>query len=145
MTTVWCRDCRCCCCCCVYAVIFTVMLLSAATLGCCDVVVCCLFPGAIVCFFWCWSLSSRWDLHIAVCAVVCPPPHRIPLQIQRVVFTGNFLRRNRIAQQTVSYSLGKWSELSGGPHIEALFLRHEGYFGAVGAFLANHANAAGTP
>ena len=68
---------------------------------------------------------------------------RLDMQIQRVVFTGNFLRRNRIAQQTVSYSLAKWSELSGGPPAEALFLKHEGYFGAVGAFLANHANAAG--
>lgn len=66
--------------------------------------------------------------------------------IQRVVFTGNFLRRNRIALQIVSYSLAKWSALSSGgkgPLTEALFLRHEGFFGAMGAFLANHANAAG--
>ncbi len=63
-----------------------------------------------------------------------------------MVFTGNFLRHNRIAMQVVSYSLAKWSALSSGgkgPVTEALFLRHEGYFGAVGAFLANHANAAG--
>jgi type II pantothenate kinase len=71
------------------------------------------------------------------------------IQISRVVFTGNFLRCNRIALQTVSYSLSKWSELSSAgkdtPRTEALFLKHEGYFGAVGAFLANHANAAGEP
>lgn len=67
------------------------------------------------------------------------------MQIQRVVFTGNFLRKNEIAQQTVSYSLAKWSELArGGSRMEALFLKHEGYFGAMGAFLANRTNAAGT-
>ncbi len=66
--------------------------------------------------------------------------------MKRVIFTGNFLRRNLIAQQTVSYSLAKWSQLSSrdsGDISEALFLRHEGYFGAIGAFLANRANAAG--
>lgn len=72
----------------------------------------------------------------------------VVVQIKRVVFTGNFLRRNVIAQQTVSYSLAKWSELASSrdhsvPLMEALFLRHEGYFGAVGAFLKNRSNAAG--
>ena len=95
------------------------------------------------------------------------------LQIKRVIFTGNFLRRNMIALQTVSYSLAKWSELavasqrqprpaataaasstgsasgsgstaSGSGVMEALFLKHEGYFGALGAFLANRVNVAGT-
>jgi type II pantothenate kinase len=70
-------------------------------------------------------------------------------QIKRVVFTGNFLRRNMIALQTVSYSLAKWSELASSrdpsvPLMEALFLKHEGYFGAVGAFLKNRSNAAGS-
>ncbi len=61
------------------------------------------------------------------------------------MFTGNFLRKNEIAQQTVSYSFAKWSELErGGSRMEALFLKHEGYFGAMGAFLANRTNAAGT-
>lgn len=34
---------------------------------------------------------------------------------------------------------------SGGERMEALFLKHEGYFGAVGAFLSNRLNAAGKP
>lgn len=76
------------------------------------------------------------------------------VQIKRVIFTGNFLRHNLIAQQTVSYSLAKWYELatkpSSGdptaqsPPMEALFLTHEGYFGAMGAFLANRTSVAGS-
>jgi len=50
---------------------------------------------------------------------------------QRVLFTGNFLRHNRIALRALSSMMQLWSQGS----IQALFMEHEGYFGAIGAFL----------
>lgn len=52
--------------------------------------------------------------------------------INRVVFTGSFLRCNEVAQITLSRNIKIWS--SG--EISALFMEHEGYFGALGSFLA---------
>lgn len=49
----------------------------------------------------------------------------------RIYFVGNFLRSNIISQRRLSYAIDYWSK--GG--MEALFLEHEGYFGALGAFL----------
>mmetsp|Transcript_7343 Transcript_7343/g.9597 ORF Transcript_7343/g.9597 Transcript_7343/m.9597 type:complete len:530 (+) Transcript_7343:353-1942(+) len=49
----------------------------------------------------------------------------------RVVFTGNFLRHNMIAQRTLSKSMRVWSN----GEIAPLFMEHEGYFGAMGSFL----------
>ncbi|EGD72858.1 hypothetical protein PTSG_04586 [Salpingoeca rosetta] len=48
-----------------------------------------------------------------------------------VVFAGNFLRSNCISMMRLSYALEFWSK---GVQ-RALFLKHEGYFGAVGAML----------
>lgn len=48
-----------------------------------------------------------------------------------IYFIGNFLRRNQISCQRLSYAIDYWS----GTKMEALFLRHEGYFGAMGAFM----------
>ncbi|XP_072026910.1 pantothenate kinase 3-like isoform X2 [Amphiura filiformis] len=52
-------------------------------------------------------------------------------KIQRVVFVGNFLRVNPIAMKLLAYAMHYWSN----GELQALFLQHEGYFGAVGAFL----------
>lgn len=49
----------------------------------------------------------------------------------RIYFVGNFLRHNKISQRRLSYAINYWSK----GDMEALFLEHEGYFGALGAFL----------
>lgn len=52
-------------------------------------------------------------------------------QTRRIYFVGNFLRENKISQRRLSYAIDFWSK----GEMEALFLEHEGYFGALGAFL----------
>ncbi|XP_060781719.1 pantothenate kinase 2, mitochondrial [Neoarius graeffei] len=52
-------------------------------------------------------------------------------KIERVVFVGNFLRVNTLSMKLLAYALDYWSK----GQLKALFLRHEGYFGAVGALL----------
>jgi len=52
-------------------------------------------------------------------------------KIERVVFVGNFLRGNQISMRLLSYAMEFWSNGS----TKALFLEHEGYFGAVGCLL----------
>lgn len=52
---------------------------------------------------------------------------------KEVFFVGNFLRHeNTIAMRTLAFSLNYWSRGTMG----GLFLRHEGYCGALGAFLS---------
>jgi len=53
---------------------------------------------------------------------------------RRVFFTGNFLRHNDLALRTIVYTMQRWKQLDDYP-TEAVFFRHEGYFGAVGAFM----------
>uniref|UniRef100_A0AC35U603 Pantothenate kinase n=1 Tax=Rhabditophanes sp. KR3021 TaxID=114890 RepID=A0AC35U603_9BILA len=48
--------------------------------------------------------------------------------IDRIVFVGNFLRVNEIAGRLLSNAMDFWSQGTK----KALFLNHEGYFGAVG-------------
>jgi pantothenate kinase len=52
-------------------------------------------------------------------------------QTPRIYFVGNFLRHNNISLRRLSYAISYWSK----GEMEALFLEHEGYFGAMGAFL----------
>ena len=52
-------------------------------------------------------------------------------KLHRIYFVGNFLRQNQISQQRLAYAIDYWSK----GEMEALFLEHEGYFGALGAFL----------
>lgn len=52
-------------------------------------------------------------------------------KIDRVVFVGNFLRVNSISMNLLAYAMDFWSNGS----TKALFLEHEGYFGAVGCLL----------
>ena len=47
------------------------------------------------------------------------------------MFAGNYLCNNELSTQMLSYAMEYWSQGS----IRALFLRHEGYFGAVGSML----------
>ncbi|XP_065339315.1 pantothenate kinase 3 isoform X3 [Cloeon dipterum] len=55
-------------------------------------------------------------------------------KIEKVVFVGNFLRVNPIAMKLLAYALDYWSKKA----LKALFLEHEGYFGAVGCLLQLH-------
>lgn len=47
------------------------------------------------------------------------------------MFVGNFLRVNSIAMKLLAYAMDYWSK----GMLKALFLQHEGYFGAVGCLL----------
>lgn len=47
------------------------------------------------------------------------------------MFIGNFLRVNPIAMKLLAYAMDYWSKGT----MKALFLEHEGYFGAVGCLL----------
>ena len=68
-----------------------------------------------------------------------PPSHHpsLPLfafckqKVERVVFVGNYLRNNQMSMQMLAYSMEYWS----GGSIRALFMEHEGYFGALGTLL----------
>ncbi|XP_035709681.1 4'-phosphopantetheine phosphatase isoform X4 [Folsomia candida] len=51
--------------------------------------------------------------------------------LKRIYFGGYFLRNHPLSMYAVSYSIKYWSK----GEVEALFLRHEGYLGAIGAFL----------
>ncbi|RHY33069.1 hypothetical protein DYB32_001905, partial [Aphanomyces invadans] len=52
---------------------------------------------------------------------------------KRIFFVGNFLRHNKISCRTLAYAIDFWSK----GEMKAHFCRHEGYLGALGAFLAN--------
>ncbi|XP_005092695.1 pantothenate kinase 3 isoform X2 [Aplysia californica] len=52
-------------------------------------------------------------------------------KIERVVFVGNFLRVNEISMKLLAYAMDFWSNGS----LKALFLEHEGYFGAMGCLM----------
>ncbi|XP_018906809.1 pantothenate kinase 3 isoform X1 [Bemisia tabaci] len=54
-------------------------------------------------------------------------------KINRVVFVGNFLRVNPISMRLLAYAMDFWSNGT----LKALFLEHEGYFGAIGSLLAS--------
>lgn len=49
----------------------------------------------------------------------------------KVVFVGNFLRVNPISMKLLAYAMDYWSK----QQMKALFLEHEGYFGAIGTLL----------
>ncbi|KAK3868853.1 hypothetical protein Pcinc_025779 [Petrolisthes cinctipes] len=52
-------------------------------------------------------------------------------KIEKVLFVGNFLRVNPISMKLLSHAMEFWSE----GKLKAIFLEHEGYFGAVGCLL----------
>jgi type II pantothenate kinase len=52
-------------------------------------------------------------------------------QLKHIYFGGSFIRGHRQTMNTLSYAIKFWSQ----GEKKAYFLRHEGYLGAVGAFL----------
>ncbi|KAL5021504.1 hypothetical protein ScPMuIL_000659 [Solemya velum] len=52
-------------------------------------------------------------------------------KIERVVFVGNFLRVNTISMKLLASAMEYWSKGA----TKALFLEHEGYFGAMGCLM----------
>ena len=54
------------------------------------------------------------------------------LHVPQMIFVGNFLTHNEIAKRGLAFATDYWSQQTA----KALFLRHEGYFGAVGSLLA---------
>ncbi|KAG7395019.1 hypothetical protein PHYBOEH_004384 [Phytophthora boehmeriae] len=50
---------------------------------------------------------------------------------KHIFFVGNFLRHNKISSRTLAYAINFWSNGA----MEARFCKHEGYLGALGAFL----------
>ena len=57
--------------------------------------------------------------------------------IERIYFGGFFIRQNEFAMDRVSFSIDYFSKGKS----KALFLRHEGYLGALGAFLCDTESA----
>lgn len=51
--------------------------------------------------------------------------------VERVVFVGNYLCGNEMSMKMLAYAMEYWSQGT----IKALFLQHEGYFGALGCLL----------
>lgn len=49
----------------------------------------------------------------------------------RIFFVGSFLRHNAISCRRLAFAIDFWSNCK----MEALFLKHEGYFGSLGTFL----------
>nr|CAD7264139.1 unnamed protein product [Timema shepardi]CAD7576892.1 unnamed protein product [Timema californicum] len=58
-------------------------------------------------------------------------------KIEKVVFVGNFLRVNPISMKLLAHAMDYWSKGT----LKALFLEHEGYFGAVGCLLGEYNSA----
>uniref|UniRef100_A0A8D9BAG8 Pantothenate kinase 4 n=1 Tax=Cacopsylla melanoneura TaxID=428564 RepID=A0A8D9BAG8_9HEMI len=52
-------------------------------------------------------------------------------KVKKVYFGGYFLRNHPLSMHTISFSIKYWSKGA----VQSLFLRHEGYLGAIGAFL----------
>ena len=50
---------------------------------------------------------------------------------RKIFFVGSFLRYNSISCRRLAFAIDFWS----GNQMEAMFLEHEGYFGALGTFL----------
>ena len=65
--------------------------------------------------------------NIGQIANLCAEKHGI----NKIFFAGNFLRGNHVSMQALSEGSRFWSQ----GRTRALFLKHEGYFGALGALL----------
>uniref|UniRef100_A0A5K3EWZ9 4'-phosphopantetheine phosphatase n=2 Tax=Mesocestoides corti TaxID=53468 RepID=A0A5K3EWZ9_MESCO len=51
--------------------------------------------------------------------------------VRRILFGGFFIRGHRLTMEVISFAVNYWSQ----GEMKAMFLRHEGYLGAVGAFM----------
>ena len=66
--------------------------------------------------------------------------HALQHKCRHIYFAGNFLRvENTMAMRTLAYAITFWSKGT----MEGLFLRHEGYCGALGAWLTSLEAATG--
>eukprot|EP00049_Salpingoeca_infusionum_P005116 m.88484 g.88484 ORF g.88484 m.88484 type:complete len:166 (+) comp12862_c0_seq1:140-637(+) len=61
--------------------------------------------------------------------------------VTHVVFVGSFLNSNQLSIARLAYAMDFWS----GGKLQALFLKHEGYFGTFGALAWTAANSACAP
>ncbi|KAJ2315317.1 hypothetical protein IWW54_000362, partial [Coemansia sp. RSA 2705] len=61
--------------------------------------------------------------------------------IRRIYFGGYFIRGHPLTMHTLSYAINFWSK----GQMSALFLRHEGFLGATGAFFKTERDASRTP
>lgn len=66
---------------------------------------------------------------INICSLVVL--HAQVQKVDSVIFAGNFLAGNAVSQQLLTWAMDFWSNRS----MTALFLEHEGYFGAIGALV----------
>lgn len=73
------------------------------------------------------SVLELVTINIASIARLCASLENI----DRVVFIGNFLRVNELSMKLISYAVNFWSQ----GEMKALFLEHEGYFGACGCLV----------
>jgi len=75
------------------------------------------------------SLLNMIGMNIAQLAYLCAMRYKV----KNILFCGNFLRQkfNKLSQGSISYSINYWS----GGAMKACFLKHEGYFGAIGAYV----------
>eukprot|EP00474_Spongospora_subterranea_P010955 CRZ11413.1 hypothetical protein [Spongospora subterranea] len=71
------------------------------------------------------GLLDMISQNIAQLAYLCARKY----QLTRIIFAGNFLRKNRLSMGSISFSIDYWSH----GIQKALFLKHEGYFGSTGA------------
>lgn len=80
---------------------------------------------------------KKEDIAISLLYLVCNNIGQIAYLLaqshgaDRIFFSGFFIRNHPITMYTLSYAVDFWSKGS----IKALFTRHEGFFGAMGAFL----------
>lgn len=63
--------------------------------------------------------------------MIDPALNNIKFFLPQVVFVGNFLRVNPISMKLLAFAMDYWSKNT----LKALFLEHEGYFGAIGTLL----------
>jgi ATP-binding cassette subfamily G (WHITE) protein 2 len=83
-----------------------------------------------------YTQTCAADARLADASIVqpCQPHPHVTMLVVPCGGAGNFLRNNDLALRTIVYTMQRWSQLDQ-VSTEAVFFRHEGYFGAVGAFL----------
>jgi hypothetical protein len=80
------------------------------------------------------SLLPSRPYGICISVSLCPQVAYLNARLHncsRIFFVGNFLRHNKISCRRLAFAINFWSSGT----MEAFFLEHEGYFGALGAFL----------
>lgn len=75
----------------------------------------------------CWLVLTCDSNNIGQIAYLQSEKH----QVKHIYFGGSFIRGHRQTMNTLSYAIRFWSK----GEKQAYFLRHEGYLGAVGAFI----------